>query len=77
MDSKRAKRVFDCMAKATMNELEAWNKVEGYSKVISEREELQVLVSQRPKFLDFEFKQKYDSEKAAAAMKWLSEQDLS
>ena len=64
MDSKRAKRVFDRMSKATMKELELWNRVDRYSKAIHDAPYLQQPIK-RPEIKGFKFEQKFDPERAA------------
>ena len=73
MDSTRAKRVFDKMSKATMKELDSWNTVEYYAKVISDTPEIQKPLK-RPEVKGFKFEQRYNKKKAKEAQDWLISQ---
>ena len=65
MDRARAGRVFDRMSKATMKELEEWNRVEVYAKNIHDDPELRKPL-RRPEVKGFTFVQRYNRTRAKA-----------
>ena len=64
MDRARAARVFDRMSKATMKELEEWNRVDVFAKKIHDNPELQKPIK-RPEVKGFKFEQKFNPQRAA------------
>lgn len=72
MDRARAARVFDRMSKATMKELEGWNRVEVFAQKIHDNPDLQKPIK-RPEVKGFKFEQKYDKIRAMSVQDEISD----